>query len=280
MRRSRCLIKVTIFTIGAVCLWRIHALAVQIESGVQGAGQTTDIEKDSARTSTPASTPAPSTAAGATSPAGAGDVLDSRWLQLQKVHAEWDFWVVNLDKRSSRLACVMQEFNHQRLEVKRLAGVDGSQLQYGDLAFTSAGQPGHNGCLYSHIDFLLHSLGRADCVIPRYEKSVSPDKIYGPVQITVVNKTPIMLVAVKLGTDGELLPVPSANIEPHGAVTIERGRPGDRVVGDHGQRVDVRTRIDREILCLLRAHVPRRPDQTSVSCRVSFAGDRRNTKVR
>jgi hypothetical protein len=94
-------------------------------------------------------------------------------------------------------------------------------LQYGGLAFTSAGQPGHNGCLYSHIDFLLHSLGRADCVIPRYEKSVSPDKMYGPVQITVVNKTPIMLVAVKLVTDGELLPVPSANIEPHGAVTID-----------------------------------------------------------
>ena len=72
------------------------------------------------------------------------------------------------------------------------------------------------------VEFLLRAMGKADCLSPRFFKSVAPDKSHGSVQITLANKTPLRLNTFQLdmnGVEGSMLDK-SGLIEPHGSVTI------------------------------------------------------------
>eukprot|EP01043_Picozoa_sp_COSAG02_P079688 COSAG02_NODE_18566_length_932_cov_0.804322_1_plen_229_part_00 len=60
-----------------------------------------------------------------------------RWAGLEELHRDWDMYVVNLDKRPDRLACVMQEFNRLGMRVNRLRGIDGTQLDLDDLSLVT-----------------------------------------------------------------------------------------------------------------------------------------------
>ena len=66
-----------------------------------------------------------------------GTCMDVRWAELEELHRDWAFWVVNLDKRPDRLACAMQEFNRLGVRVNRLRGIDGTMLDLEQLSFVS-----------------------------------------------------------------------------------------------------------------------------------------------
>lgn len=106
-----------------------------------------------------------------------GDTLpsvSSRWRELERLHAEWDLYLINLPRRPDKLACSLQDFARVGLEPRIISGIDGSQLTANDLRFVNKqrkSRAGHRGCLYAHLEFLLHRLGRADCVDRRYQAS-------------------------------------------------------------------------------------------------------------
>ena len=166
-------------------------------------------------------------------PAAAGSPAarpSSEFADLEALHSEWAFWVVNLERRPDRLACAMQEFNRLGMRVARLQGVDGTLLDLQRLSFVGPeqkgvskkeGMLGHKGCLYSHLEFLLRSVGRTDCSLPRYLRSIKMDATIGPVSISVVNRTPLRLLAFSLDTEGREQPQPEADLAPHATVSIE-----------------------------------------------------------
>eukprot|EP01046_Picozoa_sp_COSAG06_P029405 COSAG06_NODE_2724_length_6384_cov_81.190135_2_plen_370_part_00 len=83
---------------------------------------------------------------------------------------------------------------------------------------------GHKGCLYSHIEFLLRSVGQTDCLVPRYLHSLRPDPNLGAVSITITNGAAMPLRVYRLDTEGQeqLEPQISA-IPPLGTVEIATG---------------------------------------------------------
>jgi hypothetical protein len=83
---------------------------------------------------------------------------------------------------------------------------------------------GHKGCLYSHIEFLLRSVGQVDCLVPRYLHSLRPDPNLGAVSITITNGAAMPLRVYRLDTEGQeqLEPQISA-IPPLGTVEIATG---------------------------------------------------------
>ena len=103
----------------------------------------------------------------------------SRWRELEQLHSEWDMYLINLPRRQDKLACALQDFAHIGLEPRIITGVDGSKLDAKDLDFVNKqrkGRAGHRGCLYAHFEFLLHRLGRADCVMQKYHASSRPNE--------------------------------------------------------------------------------------------------------
>ena len=113
----------------------------------------------------------------ARSSAAAAGAASSRWRELEQLHAAWDLYLINLPRRQDKLACSLQDFARVGLEPRIITGVDGSQLEANELSFINKqrkSRAGHRGCLYAHLEFLLHRLGRADCVDPRYHASSKP----------------------------------------------------------------------------------------------------------
>lgn len=108
---------------------------------------------------------------------GSDSPVSSRWRDLEKLHADWDLYLINLPRRQDKLSCSLQDFARIGLEPRIITGIDGSQLDIGELNFISKqrkSRAGHQGCLYAHLEFLLHRLGRADCVSPQYRASSAP----------------------------------------------------------------------------------------------------------
>eukprot|EP01043_Picozoa_sp_COSAG02_P035982 COSAG02_NODE_2609_length_8435_cov_4.723129_2_plen_564_part_00 len=112
-----------------------------------------------------------------TSSSGTLSSASSRWRDLEQLHAEWDLYLINLPRRQDKLACSLQDFARVGLEPRIITGIDGSELASNDLRFINKqrkSRAGHRGCLYAHLEFLLHRLGRADCVDRRYHASSLP----------------------------------------------------------------------------------------------------------
>ena len=167
----------------AAGVWRLHSLASELDHDLRmrQIARSMDISDevrtrpgrdiDDSRLSAPEPTVSPTVAAAQPAPRG------QRWAELEALHREWGFWVVNLEKRPDRLACAMQEFNRLGMQVSRLHGIDGTLLDLDQLSFVTPELPhaatdkkkgmlGHKGCLYSHIEFLLRAVESSQAIHP------------------------------------------------------------------------------------------------------------------
>ena len=139
-----------------VVAYRLHNLASGLERDMQMRQVARDMLReeqlggrpigreidDSRATPEPAAIPRPDAGAAAAAHAAMGasqshSSAGGRWAELEELHRDWAFWVVNLDKRPDRLACAMQEFNRLGVRVNRLRGIDGTLLDLEQLSFVS-----------------------------------------------------------------------------------------------------------------------------------------------
>jgi GR25 family glycosyltransferase involved in LPS biosynthesis len=161
-------------------------------------------------------------AAAAASVATAGG---RRWRQLEQLHAGWDLYVTNLDKRPDKLACVQEEFSRVGLQVKRIPGLDGTALDVGALDFINTqrqGRPGHRGCLYAHLEGLLHATGHGDCATPQYKRSSRPSQQKDAPPALPGQPKAFAVINV---TNGSPLPVQLLWVDYEGRETLTAGRP-------------------------------------------------------
>jgi GR25 family glycosyltransferase involved in LPS biosynthesis len=85
--------------------------------------------------------------------------------QSAELNRRFNFFVLNLDRRPDKMACVRKQFARYGINVRRMPGLDSLAMDIPHLTLlpptvkaflkNNPGQSGHVGCLYGHVRFFM-----------------------------------------------------------------------------------------------------------------------------